>query len=113
MAAQRCEAEAPRRTQHSRCVRVLASRHSSGESMPPRSDTCDVICNGAALELRLVEQACGCSTVRGGGGLNNQGKFSPADVFLRPNYVLLVFKFMHQRRSKLRVAAAMHCEVAS
>ena len=26
-----------------------------------------VVCSGAAIKLRLVEQACGCSTVRGGG----------------------------------------------
>ena len=28
--------------------------------------TCNVSCNGAAMKLRLMEQACGCSMVRGG-----------------------------------------------
>ena len=33
-----------------------------------------VICTGAATKLRLlVEQASGCCTVRGKGGINNQG----------------------------------------
>ena len=27
------------------------------------------LCNGAAIKLRQIEQACGCSTVRGRGGL--------------------------------------------
>ena len=36
--------------------------------MPPRPHTCtcNMVCTGAAINLRLVEQACGCSTVRGG-----------------------------------------------
>ena len=37
----------------------------------PRQVVC--LCNGAAMKLRLIEQACGCSAVRGGGGLNMAG----------------------------------------
>ena len=34
-------------------------------------------CNGAAMKLRLVEQACGCSKVRGGDGLKVRARHYP------------------------------------
>ena len=38
----------------------------------------NVVCNGAAMKLRLMEQACGgggcCTTVRGGGGVKVLGR---------------------------------------
>ena len=36
---------------------------------PPRPAICSSVCNGAIIDLRLVEKACGCSTVRGVGSL--------------------------------------------
>ena len=47
----------------SRCVFVSACRHSGGECLPTRPRTCNMCCNGAAVKLRLMEQACGCSAV--------------------------------------------------
>ena len=46
--------------------------HLSGECLPPRSRTCRCLplFVGAAMKLRLIEQACSCGTVQGGGGLN-------------------------------------------
>ena len=51
----------------------LCRWHSSGECLPPRT-THHAPAGGfafateAAMELRLIEHACGCSTVRDGGG---------------------------------------------
>ena len=45
--------------------------HSGGECLLHRSKARagGCFCNGAAMRLRLIEQACGCFTMRGGGGL--------------------------------------------
>ena len=42
---------------------------SGAECLSLRPGTCNVSYNGAAMNLRLMDQACGCSTVRGGQGL--------------------------------------------
>ena len=47
----------------------LCRWHSGEECLPPGTRHLQVVwlCNGSpGLELRLIEQACGCSTVRGG-----------------------------------------------
>ena len=46
----------------SQCVFVSACRHSGGECLPPHDHAPALIvcCNGAAVKLRLMEQACGC-----------------------------------------------------
>ena len=49
--------------------------HSGGECLLHRSKARagGCFCNGAAMRLRLIEQACGCSTVvRDGGGLTGR-----------------------------------------
>ena len=35
---------------------------------PDQAPALVVVCNGAAMKLSLMEQACGCCTVQGGGG---------------------------------------------
>ena len=45
--------------------------HSSVKCLPPRPAACSVVCKRDAMKLRLVEQACSCSTVRGGDGLKS------------------------------------------
>ena len=32
-----------------------------GECLPDRPGTCNLLCTGATMNLRLIEQACGCS----------------------------------------------------
>ena len=65
-----------RRTQDACSSLPYPGRHSSGECSPPGPGTCTgthacgfVLCIRAAMKRRLMEQACGCSTVRGGQGL--------------------------------------------
>ena len=70
--ATQCEAEA-----EPRYVVALCLWHSRGEWLPPppppaESDIC--LRNGAAMKLRLIEQACGCSTVRGSGRVKVRGR---------------------------------------
>ena len=64
-AAQQCEAEAD-----SRCVLVSAS--GTWVTRPcrrrPAPSSVGHLCNAAAVKRRLIEQACSCSIVRGGGG---------------------------------------------
>ena len=48
-------------------------------------------CNGAATKLRLIEQACGCSTVRGGGGGKVHVLVSAAGI--RPCTCCVIFAF--------------------
>ena len=52
-------------------VLVSAAGTSGGECIPPRTCTCKwfAFATEAAMNLRLIEQACGCSTVRVGGRL--------------------------------------------
>ena len=65
-AAQQCEAEAD-----ARCVLVYASGTwvRRPRRRRPASSSVGHICNEAAMKRRQIEQACGCSMVRGGGGL--------------------------------------------
>ena len=39
------------------------------ECLPRRPRTCNVLCNEAAMKLRLMVHGCGCSAVQGGGGV--------------------------------------------
>ena len=66
MAAPWCEVEAE---VDLKCVLVSASHTCGEECLPPRPGTCKCVClcNGAAMKLRLMEQACGCSVMGGGG----------------------------------------------
>ena len=63
-AAPRCEAEVD-----AMCVLVSASgTRMESACRRDQAPALIVVCNGAAMKLRLMEQACGCCTVRGGGG---------------------------------------------
>ena len=55
----RCEAD-----MFARCVLVSASGTRVQSACRLRSGTCNVSCNGAAMKLRQMEQACGCSKVQ-------------------------------------------------
>ena len=59
----------------------------------------------AATKLRLVEQACGCSTVRGGGGLM-QGACSSLPLALPWRRVLHAARTRHEAPSRWRSAFA-------
>ena len=54
----------------------LCRRHSSGlcfAALQPGTCRCVRLCNGAATKLRLIEQSCDCSIVRGAGVLEVNG----------------------------------------
>ena len=54
-----------------RCVLVFCLWHSGGECLPPQASTCGCFALTKGLTLRLIEQACGCSTVQDRGGLKS------------------------------------------
>ena len=61
-------------------ARLSVAGTPGGECLPPPGTR---HLHSAAMKLRLIEQACGCSTVQGGGGLNVRARLSAAGTRLK------------------------------